>query len=172
LKPYFGPCTPQAHSAVHTQEYSYESAKRHYLSRMRRGAVRGSAQLSSLKSAHELPPPTVHGVVQVRVILWSPTAGRYEKRNVTAIFRSGGSAQTGSKSYPKPHTNPTLGKINKPRTPTSRPQKTPELRPAVSSIAWSLPLVLCSPPRLPKSAPARKSPPRRTCSAPTPCRAP
>ena len=121
MKPYFGPCTPQAHSAVHTQEYSYESAKRHYLSRMRRGAVRGSAQLSSLKSAHELPPPTVHGVVQVRVILWSPTAGRYEKRNVTAIFRSGGSAQTGSKSYPKPHTNPTLGKINKRVTPTSRP---------------------------------------------------
>ena len=102
MKPYFGPCTLQAHSAVHTQEYSYESAKRHYLSRMRRGAVRGSAQLSSLKSAHELPPPTVHGVVQVRVILWSPTAGRYEKRNVTAIFCSGGLAQTGSKSYPKP----------------------------------------------------------------------
>ena len=60
--------------------------------------MRGSAQLSSLKSAHELPPPTVHGVVQVRVILWSPTAGRYEKRNVTAVFHSGGSAQTGSKS--------------------------------------------------------------------------
>eukprot|EP01048_Picozoa_sp_COSAG05_P036221 COSAG05_NODE_16190_length_351_cov_10.444444_1_plen_40_part_10 len=38
-------------------------------------------------------------------------------------------------------------KINKPRTPTCRGQKTPELGLAVSSMSGSLPLLLCSPPR-------------------------
>ena len=89
---------------------------------------------------------------------WSPAGLRNRQIPFVGYACSSEPCRTGSKSYPKPHTNPTLGKINKRFTPTSRPQKTPELRPAVSSIAWSLPLVLCSPPRLPKSAPARKKP--------------
>ena len=72
------------------------------------------------------------------------------------------------KSRSKRHPKAIMVKNDKPVTPTSRGQKTPELGLAVSSMSWSLPILLCSPPRLQKIAPARQIRPRRTCSAPTP----